>query len=329
MLSVKLRSKLEEEDTHGIEDLFIGECDSWFSADIACCGSCVNDFLQNWPFASVAADFQNNNMDLQHFYESTRLRDCYSKEDYFKFVQLVNCPRCGLQLVDSEYFYPYEFPFDPVEDFEDIINELAGLAQSSPFIILKHYFAQEIFNVINELSSETQSVELDSYLYRARVSSQISELKECEFDITPKEFADEGRYNHSGIPVFYLGSDMETCYQELRKNESYIAKLKLSQKIKILDLTATFENHKKHSDILDTLVYSALISAKHNDCGQYKPQYTFSRFIADCARYVGFDAIKYPSTRTNQERFNLVILTDRFSIKNGTELISIELYNGV
>jgi len=194
--------------------------------------------------------------------------------------------------------------------------------------MLKHYFAQRVFTVIEELSSETKASVFDSYLYRGRLASQVNEAKSCEFDITPKEFAGEGRYNHSGVPAFYLGSDMETCFQELRNNESYIAKLKLSQNIKVLDLTATYENHKKHSDILDNLVYSALISAKHHDSGQYKPQYVFSRFIADCARYVGFDAIKYPSTRTNQDRFNIVVLSDRFSIKNGTELISIELYNG-
>lgn len=329
MLSRELRSKLEDEDTHGIEDLFMDECDSWFSADIACCGNCINDFLKNWPFASVAKEFQNNYMELEHFYESTRLRDCYSKEDFFKFVQLVNCPRCRLQLLDSHTFYPYELPFEAVEDFEDIINEIAGLAHNSPFMILKHYFAQTVFSVIEELSSESKAITFESYLYRARLSSQIDEPESCEFDITPKEFAGEGRYNHSGVPAFYLGSDMETCFQELRRNESYIAKLKLVQKIKILDLTATYENHEKHSDILDTLVYSALISAKHNDCGQYKPQYVFSRFIADCAKYVGFDAIKYPSTRTNQERFNLVILTDGFSLKNGTEFVSVELYNGV
>lgn len=328
MLTDELRSKLEEEDTHGIEDLFMNECDSWFTADIACCGSCVDDFLKSWPLASIAVDFQTNNMDLEHFYESTRLKDCYSKEDYFKFVQLVNCPRCGLQLIESEYFYPYEFPFEPVEDFEYIISELASLAQIAPFMMLKHYFAEEVFSVIEDLSSQVQPVQIDDYLYRARISSQIIELNDCEFDITPKEFSGEGRYNHSGIPAYYLGSDMETCFQELRGNTSYIAKLKIAKKLKVLDLTASVENYKMHSDILGTLVYSALISAKHDDCGHYKPQYVFSRFIADCARLVGFDAIKYPSTRNHEDSFNIVILSEQYSLKNGTELIDIKLYNG-
>lgn len=46
--------------------------------------------------------------------------------------------------------------------------------------------------------------------------------------------------------------------------------------------------------------------------------YIFSRFISDCAKYSGFDAIKYPSTRTSDDSYNLVILNNELSLQNSS-----------
>ncbi|CCO49243.1 hypothetical protein VIBNISOn1_800024 [Vibrio nigripulchritudo SOn1] len=328
MLTVEERKKLEEEDLYDIKELFNAEVDSWFSADIACCDNCVDDFLKSWPFAYDAEgkQFQLNQIDLDSFFVGTRLSQVYSEEDFFRFVRLVSCPRCGLELTSN--FIPYSFPFEPVDDFENIIEEIALLSKNSPFLLLKHSFAVQVFNAIKELSEEVPSLLLSTSLYRARVASQIEIVKKNEFDITPRKFAGEGRYNHSGLPAFYLGSDLDTCYQELRCTDSYIAELKLEKKIKILDLTATYENHQKHSDLLDTLVYSALISAKRDEDNAFKPQYIFSRFVADCAKFVGFDAIKYPSTRTHESSFNIVLLNNEFSLGNNISINKVFLYKG-
>ena len=322
------RQNLEREDEYGIEDFFLSEVDSWFSADIACCDKCIDDFLKTWPFAYSAdnARFQNQQMDLELFYSGSRLRDAYTEKEFFKFVRLVSCPRCDEELTSG--FYPYEFPFDPIEDFELFINELADLSKKSPFLLIKHPFATQVFEAIEELYKDTSTTTVSTNLYKARVKSQVSVVKASEFDITPKQYASEGRYNHAGLPAFYLGSDMETCYQELRKKDSYIAELVVEKEIRILDLTATYENHNKHSDLLDTLVYSSLISAKQDETGSFRPQYIFSRFIADCAKYVGFDAIKYPSTRTNIDNFNIVLLDNNLCINNLIKLSKIYSYAG-
>lgn len=324
MLSNEKRAKLEELDDYGIEDLFTSQCESWFTADVACCELCVEDYLKSWPFTEGTEDFQNNAMDIDYFYESTILSDCYSPEDFKLLMQLVDCPRCGEQL--KGYFYPYSFPFQPVDCFEDILNELTTIAHRSPFVLLKHYFAEQVFKVVEELSAQTKLTTIERNLFRARVASQLQEIKAEEFDVTPKKFASEGRYNHAGLPAFYLGSDLQTCYEEMRQSQCYIAEIKVNKPVKVLDLSATFENHKKHSDMLDTLVYSALVSAKHQDEGQYKPQYIFSRFVADCAKYAGFDAIKYPSTRTAHGCFNIVFLKSEFRLGSGFELVNVHRY---
>jgi len=327
LLTIEERQQLEDEDEYGMEEFFLNEVDSWLGADIACCDKCIDDFLKNWPFAYSAdgARFQRDQMDLKYFYNGSRLSDAYSEEEFFKFVRLVSCPRCDEELTSG--FYPYEFPFDPIENFEFLINELADLSKSSPFLLIKHPFAAQIFNVIEDLYKEAMPTIITKNLYKARIKSQVSVVKPSEFDITPSQYASEGRYNHSGLPALYLGSDMETCYQELRKKESYIAELAVEKEIRILDLTATYENHNKHSYLLDTLVYSSLISAKQDETGSFRPQYIFSRYIADCAKYVGFDAIKYPSTRTNIDSFNLVLINGDISIKDSIKLGKIYAYD--
>jgi len=79
--------------------------------------------------------------------------------------------------------------------------------------------------------------------------------------------------------------------------------------------------------IMGRSVFSkSLMSAKQDSTGWHRPKYVFSRFIADCAKSAGFDAIKYPSTMAGNECFNLVILNDRFSLKNGSELLRIFKY---
>lgn len=99
-------------------------------------------------------------------------------------MQLVNCPRCGEQLKGG--FYPYELPFMPVDSFEDILNELMEIAHKSPFVMLKHEFAESVFQAIQELAENAVPTEITQPLYRARAASQITEVAPKEFDVTQK-----------------------------------------------------------------------------------------------------------------------------------------------
>jgi hypothetical protein len=63
-------------------------------------------------------------------------------------------------------------------------------------------------------------------------------------------------------------------------------------------------------DSLAVLAYSALTSAPRHGDGWSRAEYVFSRFVADCARHAGFDAIRYPSTRLDCEGHNLAVLND-------------------
>jgi hypothetical protein len=313
----------EDEDTYWFEELFYRDLESWLSSDIACCDECYDDFLENWPHA-YAADkeaFQRSSIDMSSFYSGSRLKEYYTEEQFDKFIREVSCPRCGTEL--SGNIWPYTLPFDVVDDFEYIIKEIAEISNNTPFLLLNNEFAKRVYDSVIDLSKETERAAFGKSLFRARTKSSLSSYDLKEFDFPPRTYVKEGRYNHAGIPVLYMGSNPETCFFELRENPCVIAEIKITKDIKILDLIDTYEHHQKHSDLLNTLVYSALMSARQDDTGWYKPKYVFTRFISDCAKAAGYDALQYPSTRRNGDNYNIVLLNQDLSLDASSELINL------
>ena len=326
MLTSEERDILDKEDEYGFEALFYHSLEKWFSNDIACCGHCHNDFLNIWPYAYSAdnAEFQTNSIDIDNFYSGSILSQCYTKEQFDRFIKLITCPRCGEEL--DGLIFPYELPFMAADDFEYEIEEISSISKTTPFLLLKHSFALQIHEVISRLADETAQSSMGDIVYRGRIASQINNLTSSNFDYAPKECVEEGRYNHAGIPVLYLASDPDTCFHELRESVCIIAEIELTKGIKVLDLTNTYESHPSHSELLDTLVYSALISSKQDNTGWHKPKYVFSRFIADCAKSAGFDAIKYPSTRISNDNYNIVLLNSTRTLSDVGKIIQVFEY---
>lgn len=326
MLTPEERSLLEKEDQYGFEELFYRALESWFSSDIACCDECYDDFLEYWPHAYSAdnAAFQCSSIDMGSFYSGSRIREFYTEEEFFRLLKMVPCPRCGSELKYN--IWPYTLPFDVVNGFESKILEIYNISQSTPFLLLKHQFAQDVYEAISNLSSRTEASLLEESLFRARLSSSLSNTDIAEFDFPPNKVVSEGRYNHAGMPVLYLASSPETCFHEMREVSCHLAEIRIREEVKILDLINSYEAHEEYSDLLKTLVYSALISAKQDSTGWHKPKYIFSRFVADCAKSAEFDAIKYPSTRIGNDCFNLVVINEKFSLKNSSQLIRIFQY---
>ena len=327
MLTEEDIKKLSDADPHWFEEYFFRDLDGWFSSDIACCDECYDDFLYHWPHAYSAneAEFQRNSIDLDSFYEGGRLKQAYTKEEFYKFLPLFPCPRCGNTFKGN--IWPYNFPFDIIDDFEDKVKEISNLFENTPFLLLEHDFAKDVLLALKTISCTTEPKILDYPLYRARTKHSLkAQINPEDFDFSPKEYVTDGRYNHAGIPVLYLASDPKTCFYELREQPCVIGKIEVTNKLKVLDLVDPYESHQEHSDLLNTLVYSALMSAKHNGNGAYKPAYIFSRFVSDCAKYSGFDAIRYPSTRYANNNFNLVLLNSNLSLQGNSILIDIKNY---
>jgi hypothetical protein len=318
--------ELIDEQGDIFEDLFCADIESWFSADIACCDKCYDDFLNAWPLAFNANDgkFQCQSIDLKSFHSgSKRISQHYTTEEFDVLIELISCPRCNESL--SGHIWPYELPFKYEVDqlgFENSIKEIVDLSETTPFLLLSNDFAHDTFELLKKIAQSTPEKLIEQSLFRARVSNQIEELNFEQFSFPPKKFIQEGRYNHAGQQVLYTASDLDTCFREVREVLCYIAEFKLKKEIKILDLSVPDESHSDFESELSALVFSSLMSRELDTEGYHKPCYVFSRFIADCAKLAGFDAIKYPSTKVVKDNFNLVILSE-FSLDDSIEFLNI------
>lgn len=315
-------------DESAFEDVFLQELDSWFGADIACCDRCYEKFLEMWPtaYSADSAEFQCNQIQLDAFYDGSRINAFYSKEQFERFLQKLDCPRCGEKL--GYTLYPYELPFDVPGKFEENIAEISAIANETPFLLLKNEFAQNILTTLEALSQVTAHTKMPSNLFRARGLKGLREMSVDQFDFADPAYVGEGRYNHAGQPVLYLGDSKETCFHELRGAHCAIAEIALKDEFKMLDLATPYESHEEQSDLLNALAFSALLSTPQEGAGYQKPAYVFSRFVADCARSAGFDAIRYPSTRATGESYNLVILNTVFSLGRSSHLIGLCHFDG-
>jgi len=183
------------------------------------------------------------------------------------------------------------------------MQELASLSAKTPFLALRHPLARKVLREVRRLSAIVPTAQIPQEHYRARPISTARQPG--QFLAPPASKCSEGRYNHAGRPVLYLSSSAQVADAELRKPEEgcLIAALTLTRPQKILNLGT----EELPSDILQAVTASALLSAPAENEGWQKPEYTFSRFVADCAINAGFTAIRYPSVAL-PEGYNLVVL---------------------
>lgn len=287
---------MEELDLVEFEELFEADLDSWFSADIKCCDKCYDDFMSEWPNVKLrSADCYP--VDLVNFYEGgKRLRHIYTKEQYLEGIESLYCPRCGANFKNNE-IYPFEFVFDPPDDFEYKAYELKNIINETPFIVLKNELATETFNLIEKIFNAIEPVSIKDTFFRGRIIDHRDAIG-LDFLAPPRNVTKDGRYNHIGVPVIYSANNKDTCYNELRKpeNDLWISEFTINDDLKLLDLNE-IEDYSADGNLLQAIVWSSLTSAKTKDDDWHKPEYHFTRFISDCCKYLGFDGIKYPSVQ--------------------------------
>lgn len=310
------------DDLDWFNERFEAELDSAFTADIACCDHCYEEFVKRWPAAYLRdIRFQQSAIDLGVFYSNSRLQLEFSAEEFWNFVRQLGCPQCGHSLDGT--IWPYNLPFSSPKDFEKNAAEIAELAQRTPFLVLRHPLAREILDAITKNARIAKPQYLEAPYFRGRLANGLVRSDLDSFLRPPATKCNEGRFNHAGAPVLYLASDPTTCIKEIGSPacDVILAEISVSSPLKILDLlepqSVGFED-----EILSALVHSSLVSAPRQSDGWDRPEYVVSRFVADCARDVGFQAIKYPSVRC-AEGHNLVILSQEPPEVLGIRIVSL------
>ena len=239
----------------------------------------------------------------------------FTEEEFWEFLPSVKCPNCGESL--RSWIWPYELPFTPPENYELLIEQIADVANKTPFLLLTHPFSLKILKAVTALAAAVPSQPFKDRLYRGRTMNPGGTATLTDFDFPPKEVVRDGRYNHAGDSVLYLASTEKVCKAEMRDSPSlWVSSFDFTADLKILDLMTPHESEHEFSELFAFISFSALLSAQSNDDGFHRPEYVFSRFVKDCAIHAGFDAIKYPSTRVGTSQFNIVILESKHSLKN-------------
>ncbi|HAL23287.1 MAG TPA: hypothetical protein DCP40_11255 [Stenotrophomonas sp.] len=290
------------------------EIDSSFSSSICCCDFCYDEFAARWPgIISRDMDFQCSSLDMQFYLEHSRIREIYSHEEFSTLRNFAQCTRCGS--FQSFNFWIYEHTFNNPEKIERQIAEAAMTAACTPFLLLENEFSRTVRSRISHVRSEVAETKIDTLLYRARSAVDLARLgqdpKELQaFSPPPGQYVKEGRFNHAGHPMLYVATSQNTALLEIgQMGQAYtIAELSPTDRpLAMLDLEEISRNGEE-DDVLKAVAQSVLVASPAKEDGWRKPEYAFSRFIADCAKSDGFDAIRYGSTR-EAEGSNIVFLS--------------------
>src|ERR1019366_5281471 len=127
-------------------------------------------------------------------------------------------------------------------------------------------------------------------IYRLRANPENPGAAK-EYDSPPDKFLGRGRLDSPAQPVLYCSQDIESCVHECRvtvEDELYLASLKPTRDLKLLDLTAVLrEEHVTEFESLDMALHMLFFAPDHS--------FEISRAVAMAASKAGFDGILYPS----------------------------------
>jgi hypothetical protein len=145
--------------------------------------------------------------------------------------------------------------------------------------------------VIQRITTEYPTVVLDTTdsFYRLRLAPKDPNAHH-EYDSPPDQFLGRGRLDSPNLPILYGSQDIEVCVHECRTtvdDEAFLATLKPTRELRLLDLSALLEEDTTEFESLDMALHMLFLAASH--------AYPITREIAIAARANGFDGVIYPS----------------------------------
>lgn len=290
-----------EDDIDWLQELVCDDLDSWFTSSLCCCDACYADFSRRWPgTARRDLAFQEGAIPLSAFLEGAkRVPRAFAPAQLSTLRHYVQCRRC-LAYIEHN-LWAFEHPFDGAEEFEDDLDVLEAVAHDTPFLLLEHDFPQRVLATIRRLAIAASAMPPPARLFRARNAAEVATMDVDAFGPPPAECVTEGRYNHAGNPMLYLADDEDTALAEIGQpgGKCSVAELTFGGTWKVLDL---FDLNEEQHDaeawpLLNLLARSALGAAPRTGGGWVRKEYAFTRFVGDCAKAAGFDAIRYGSTK--------------------------------
>lgn len=219
------------------------------------------------------------------------------------------CPNCGPESFEIYSDVGVKSKFDIVLDkYMDqtlkkhgpVIKEFDSLLEKVPLLAYSHKFGKKIYSDLENLNFPVTS--LTGTFYRAREAKNSEILSKEKLMNPPTGKPGEGRYNHSGQSHLYLSSDFETAIEEVIGLDEdkivWILELDIETIDNILDLSFDWTlTSPETSPIYFTLCGQNFINRSDRNNELWKPDYFITRYIADCAKHLGYNGIKYNSAK--------------------------------
>lgn len=257
------------------------------------------------------------------------LYDCnIPEENWDSLIAHLECPGCGHshfelgEIVGLQTKYEKDieaFTKKAEKKYGKRIKDFQRYLEKSPMLGFQHSFGRKIYKEIELDNIKTTAVEGEFFRARAVKSSEI--LTSKKMAKAPSGKPTEGRFNHSGQSHLYLANDMETALKEVAITEdpllAWCQLFSLDKPItKILDLSFDWtELSLSTSALLLSLKMENAIDKTGGNKEFWRPDYFLTRYIMDCAIALGYNGIKYNSTK-EFTGYNIVIFKpENHSIK--------------
>ncbi|AMN40482.1 RES family NAD+ phosphorylase [Rhodoplanes sp. Z2-YC6860] len=319
MKSKHFSANTMEERQDIFQEYFDRDLEHYFDSRISCCEHCYDEFCREWPgTAARDENFQRSGIEISYFLEQSRIQEAFYPEEIELFSKKLECPNCAAALDGVFYIFEHKFLVD-----EFHLSSIADLASKSPFLLLSHPFAAKVFDVIKRRFETADSLQAKSIWYRGRMAKDVPASPSLsDFGPPPATKVAEGRYNHAGHAMLYLADSANTVKGEMRASQPIsVATIELDLTCKVLDLTICDDIDGDDDEVIQCLARSALCAAPRKSDGWDRPEYVFTRFVADCARHAGFGAVRYGSVQ-DHEGVNVVLLEPPSDISAIARLIT-------
>lgn len=223
----------------------------------------------------------------------------------------LRCPECGSECIETFSDVGIKSKYDIALDkyikqtlkkYKPLIDEFDALIEKTPLLAFSHKFGKRLFDDLKK--SELPITEIEGTYFRAREVKNSDIMSKEKMMHPPIGKPQEGRYNHSGQSHLYLSRDWKTAIEEvIGGNEDKIAwtiELNIGKVDKILDLSFDWtQTTPETSPVYLALCGQNYVNRFDRNDELWKPDYFLTRFIMDCAKILGYNGIRYHSTKTS------------------------------
>jgi len=248
------------------------------------------------------------------------LYDCHIPEDNWNnVIAHLSCPGCGHSNFELGETVGLQTKYDrEIEGHTKIAQKKYGKRiedfelhlEKNPMLGYQHSFGRKLFREIKAKS--IPSVTIKGEFFRARAVQSSEVLTSKKMSKAPSGKPTEGRFNHSGQSHLYLASDKETALKEIANTEdpllAWCQMFKIDGEVaEILDLSFDWMNLSLSTStlLLSLKMYKAIDRTDGNK-EFWRPDYFLTRYIMDCAIMLGYEGVKYNSTKDYAD-YNVVI----------------------